>query len=175
MLFINWLAKITDHPIVQGTSPVNVIGIGSHEDCGNRVPCLDEVVVEFEPGHRRHVDIGDQAGRFGKTRGCEEIRRRWKSLDGIAQGPHEPSHGFATEPIIFNDRNQWHVRRAAPGSSLAPTMRAPLTMSSAPHRVCAKNAPDAMPVPRKLWLISGAKCLSCTPKMPSSTISGRKL
>jgi DNA-binding NarL/FixJ family response regulator len=31
----------------------------------------------------------------------------WKSPDGIAQRPHEPSHGIAKEPIIFNDRNQY--------------------------------------------------------------------
>jgi hypothetical protein len=30
MLFIDRLAKITDHPLVQGAGPVNVIGIGSH-------------------------------------------------------------------------------------------------------------------------------------------------
>ena len=70
---IHWLTKVTDDPIVQGAGPVNVIGVGSHEDCRNRVPCIDEVSVEFDAGHRRHMDVGDQAGRFGKTRGCEEI------------------------------------------------------------------------------------------------------
>ena len=85
MLFINRLAKVADDPIVQGAGPVNIIGVGSHEDCRNRVPCIDEVSVEFDSGHRRHVDVGDQAGRFGETRGCKEIGRRCKSLGGIGQ------------------------------------------------------------------------------------------
>jgi len=106
MLFINRLTKVTDDPVIKGAGPVNIIGVGSHEDCRNRVARSHEASVEFAPGHRRHVDVGDQAGRFGETRGCEEIGRRWKSLDGIAQRPHEPSHGIAKEPIIFNDRNQ---------------------------------------------------------------------
>jgi hypothetical protein len=48
----------------------------------------------------RHVNVGDQAGRFGETGGCEEIGRRWKGLDTMALGPHEPFHGLAEEPII---------------------------------------------------------------------------
>jgi hypothetical protein len=39
------------------------------------------VSVEFEFGHRGHRDAGDQAGGFGKARGCEEISSRWKTLE----------------------------------------------------------------------------------------------
>jgi hypothetical protein len=49
MLFINRLAKVADDPIVQGADPVNIIGVGSHEDCRNRAPCLDEVSVSSIP------------------------------------------------------------------------------------------------------------------------------
>ena len=59
MLFIDRLAKVTDDPLVQGADPVNIIGIGSHEDCRNLAPCIDEVSVEFDSGHRRHVYVGD--------------------------------------------------------------------------------------------------------------------
>ena len=31
------------------------------------MPYINEVSVEFDPGHRRHMDVGDQAGRFGET------------------------------------------------------------------------------------------------------------
>jgi hypothetical protein len=106
MLFIDWLTKVTDDPIVQDAGPINIIWVRSHEDCRNRPARIDEASVEFDPGHRRHIDVGDQAGCSGETRGCEEIARRWKSLDVIAQRPHEPFHGLAKEPIIFNDRNQ---------------------------------------------------------------------
>src|SRR6478736_5698093 len=85
MLFIHWLTKVTDDPVIQGAGPVNIIGVGCYEDCRYRVVRLDEVSVERDPGHRRHVDVGDQAGCFGETRGSEEIGRRCKSLGGIAQ------------------------------------------------------------------------------------------
>src|SRR6266567_7977490 len=76
MLLINRLTKVTNDPIVQGAGAVNVIGVGSHEDRRNRVTRLDEVFIELEPGHRRHMDVSDQAGGFGETRRCEEIACR---------------------------------------------------------------------------------------------------
>ena len=85
MLFINRLAKVADDPIVQGADPVDIIGVGSHKDCRNRAPCIDEVSVEFDSGHRRHVYIGDQAGRFGEKGGCEEFGCGYENLNSIAQ------------------------------------------------------------------------------------------
>jgi hypothetical protein len=49
MLFIDRLAKITDDPVIQGADPVNIIGVGSHEDCRNRAACIDEASAEFDP------------------------------------------------------------------------------------------------------------------------------
>ena len=103
---INWLAKVTNDPVFQGAGPVNVIRIGRHEDRRNRIPRLNEVSAEFDPGHGRHVDISDQAGRFKETRGCKEIDGRWESFDAISQRPYEPSHGFARGLIILDDREQ---------------------------------------------------------------------
>jgi hypothetical protein len=62
--------------------------------------------VEFKPGHGRHMDISDKAGCFGETRGYKEFGTRRESLDGVAQRPHEASHGIPEEPIIVNDRDQ---------------------------------------------------------------------
>jgi hypothetical protein len=62
--------------------------------------------VEFDPGHGRHLDVGDQAGRFGEMGRCEEISGRREGLDGVAQRLHEASHGIPEEEIIFDDRNQ---------------------------------------------------------------------
>src|SRR6266446_3044866 len=68
MLFIHWLTKITNDPIAQGLGPVNVVGVGSNKDCGNRVPCIDQMSVKFDPGHGRHMDVSDKAGRFDEMR-----------------------------------------------------------------------------------------------------------
>src|SRR5215831_10087694 len=160
MLFIDRLAKVTDNAVVQGAVLVNVIGIRGNEDCRNRISRTNEVSVELNPRHPRYVDVGDQAGRFIETRGCEEFGRRWKGLDGIAKRPHEPSHGVAKEPIIFNDRNQLLFHHDACGNSLEPAMRAPKQCRRTAWigLICVNNATGAMPVPRKLWLMPGGNC-----------------
>ena len=177
MLFINRLTEVTNDPIVQGAGPVNVIGVGSNEDRRNRVPCIDEVSVEFEPGHRRHMDVGDQAGRFDETRGCEEIGCRRESLGGIAQRPHEPSHEL-------RERTDHHQRPrpmmlSAYGSpavrSNPPCGRRP-TMRSRPHadstNLCQRMRGEAMPVARKLWLMRGGEFRELARKMPPSRCRG---
>src|SRR6266436_1667569 len=68
MLFIHWLAKITNDPIVQGACPISVIRVGSNEDGRNREPSIDEVSVQINSAHRRHMNVSDQAGRFDKMR-----------------------------------------------------------------------------------------------------------
>ena len=103
MLIIHWLRKVTDYPAVQGTGPINIIGIGSHKDCRNRMPCIDHAFVEFDSGHLRHIDVGDQASCFADTGGCEEIGRRRESLDAVAKRSQERAHRVAKGPIILND------------------------------------------------------------------------
>src|SRR5258708_3773430 len=68
MLFIHWLTKIANDAIVHGACPISGIRVGSNEDRGNRVPFFDQMSVKFGPGHGRHVDVSDQAGRFDEMR-----------------------------------------------------------------------------------------------------------
>src|SRR5215472_17640359 len=126
--------------------------------------------VEFDPSHGRHMNVGDQAGCFGEARGCEEICCRWKSLYGIAKRPHEPSHGVAKEPIIFNDRNQLLFHHDACGNSLEPAMRAPKQCRRTAWigLICVNNATGAMPVPRKLWLMDENYAVWAPKEPPSS-------
>src|SRR6266550_5813398 len=105
MLIINRFTKVTNDSILQSPGSINVIGIGSDEDRGNGVPGIDEVPVEFYPGHRRHIDVSDQHGGFVKTRGREEIGCRRKSLDAVALRSQEPYYRVAKELIILNDRH----------------------------------------------------------------------
>jgi hypothetical protein len=106
MLFIHRFAHVTSDPIVQGASPVNIIGKRCHEDCRNRLTRVDELPVEFEPSHRRHMDIGDQQA-VSTSRGTRENRlQTGKNVDGIALQSHEPAHALAKDPVIIDDRNQ---------------------------------------------------------------------
>ena len=67
-ILINRLGKVTMDPILQGAGPVDIVRIGGNEDGRNRVPRLDEMFVELDSGHRRHVDVGDQARGLGEAR-----------------------------------------------------------------------------------------------------------
>jgi hypothetical protein len=117
------------------------------------MPGFDEAPVELDTGHRRHMDISDQAGGFDETRGREEIGGRRESLDGVAQRPHEPSHGLAKELIIINDQDQWRFRHTASGSSYdAPTMS---SRAHASPTTCAKECRRGNTRRRKLWLMLG--------------------
>src|SRR5712671_5457030 len=91
-LLADRLAEITHDSIAQGVGPLAVVGAASNEDRGNGVPHIDKVSVELNAGHRRHMNVGDQACCFGETRGSEKIGCRCEILDGIAQRRHEPPH-----------------------------------------------------------------------------------
>jgi hypothetical protein len=144
MLIINRLAKVTNNSIVQRAGSISVIGIGSNEDRGNRVPGIDEVPVKFYPGHRRHIDVSDQHGGFLKTMRGEEIGRRCKSLDAVALRSQEPFYRLAKELIILNDRHQRCFGHKTPGISLEPhhTSASPISLRSHVNSAtCAKVLP----------------------------------
>jgi hypothetical protein len=103
---VNGLSKVADDPIAERAGPVGVVGVGSDEDRGNRVSGIDEVSVEVDSGHTRHLDVGDQAGGFTQAIGREEIGGRGESLDSVAQRPHEPSHRLAKQLVVLDERDQ---------------------------------------------------------------------
>ncbi len=63
MLFINRLAKVADDPIVQGADPVNIIRVGSHEDCRNRAPTALWVIIGISARNVRYWHLADIPGR----------------------------------------------------------------------------------------------------------------
>ena len=156
---INWLAKVTNGPVVQGAGPLNVIRVGSNEDRRNGVPDFDEVSVEFDSGHGRHMDVGDQASRFDETRGCEEIGRGGKSFDGEAQGPislrMDSRKNRLSSTTETNDA--FGIR---PRSSLVPAIRVLQQCRRARTVSCATECPQAMPGPPKRWLSLDANSVS---------------
>ena len=62
--------------------------------------------MELNPGHRRHLDVGDQTGRFPDAGEREEVGRRRKNGYAIAQRPYEPSHRLPKRLIVVDDRDQ---------------------------------------------------------------------
>jgi hypothetical protein len=84
MLLINRLGTVTNDSIVQSAGPDVVIGMGRHEDRRNRIPRIDEVSIELESVHRGHMDVGDQAGGFDKTAGCEIMDVRFTSTPAVS-------------------------------------------------------------------------------------------
>lgn len=147
-LFVNWLAQVAYDPVVQGASPVNIIGESGHENCRYRAVRVDEASMELEPRHDRHVDVGDQTGCFGEARGREKFGCRRKNLDSIAQRPHEPTHGLTKGPIIFNNRHQYLVHHASKAIR-RPVARAASYATTVPLRIelSERMAPVCRPCP----------------------------
>jgi len=61
MVVIHRLAEVTNDSILQSTPSDDLVRICGNEDRRNRVPCGDEMSVELNPAHSRHLDVGDQA------------------------------------------------------------------------------------------------------------------
>ena len=87
MVVIHRLAEVTNHPILQGAVPDDLIRVGGNENRRDRVARIDEVPVELDSSHSRHVDVGDQARGFSEERRCQEIGCRRERFDGVAQRP----------------------------------------------------------------------------------------
>jgi hypothetical protein len=102
------------------------------------------------------MDVSYQASRFDETRGCEKIGCRGESLDGVPQRPHEPSHGLAKEPIIFDDRHQYLFRHAASASSLVSAIPGGFQQCCRARSLpCAKERRQGNASASKRWLMLG--------------------
>src|SRR5215475_13060574 len=111
MVVIDRLAEVTNDPIVESTTPDDLVRVCGNNDRGNRVSRINEMSVELNSGHSRHLNVGDQTRGCSKERRCQEIGCRRERFDGVAQGRYERSHGFAKGLIILYDRYQrksWH-------------------------------------------------------------------
>src|SRR5262249_57720971 len=69
IVVIDRLAKVANDPIIESTPPDDLVRVCGNDDRGHRVSCIDEMSVELNSGHSRHLNVGDQ------TRGCSEESR----------------------------------------------------------------------------------------------------
>jgi hypothetical protein len=110
MLVIHRLTEVTNDPTLQNALPGDLIRISGNEDRRNRVARIYEMSVELNSSHARHLNVADQARGFSEERRCQEIGRRRKRFDGVAQRRHEFPHGFAKGLIVLDDRDQCRFR-----------------------------------------------------------------
>ncbi len=73
MFVVYRLAKTTNDSGLQGSIHYDLIGVCGHEDGGNRVPQIDETLVQLNAGHSRHLDVSDETAGFRRCTGCQEI------------------------------------------------------------------------------------------------------
>jgi hypothetical protein len=66
MIVVHRLAKVANNPVLKCPIPDDVIGVCGNEDCRDRVPGLDQMPVQLDSSHSRHVDVSDQAGGLGE-------------------------------------------------------------------------------------------------------------
>lgn len=122
MLVINGLGEIADHPILQGAVAESVVRVCGDENRRDPMPRINQVSVELDPGHSRHVNVRDQAGGLSQQRRDQEARRRRKRFDRVAQQTHEFSHGFAKGLIVLDDRDESMFRHCG-FQAVAPRAR----------------------------------------------------
>src|SRR6516162_7157675 len=107
--------------------------------------------VKLGSGHRRHLNICDQASGLVEMRRREEIGWRRERLGTVTPRPHKPSHGFAKEGIILDDRDQCWFGHAVSNNSL-PAIHATLHSVARPWansttHPAPKDCYWAMPAP----------------------------
>jgi len=66
MVVIHGLAEITDHPVLKGAVPRDLIRVSGHENRRDPMSRVKQVFVELDPRHCGHVDVSYQAGRFSE-------------------------------------------------------------------------------------------------------------
>jgi|SRR5215469_1215433 len=157
MLIIDRLAEVTNDPILESTPPDDLVRVCGNDDRGNRVSRIDEMSVELNSGHSRHVNVGDQTRGCTEERRCQEIGSRWERFDGVAQRRYELSHGFAKGLIILHDRYQrtcchrgFQLSRG-PRCRRRPNRRACMQLTNVSEGSRQSNAGDP-----KQWLMRSA-------------------
>ena len=85
MVVIHRLAEVTNDAIVKGMPPHRLIRVCGNEDRRNRVAGIPKTSVELKPSHSRHLNIADQACGCRQQWRCEEMGRRGKRFDSVAQ------------------------------------------------------------------------------------------
>ena len=84
------------------------------------------MLVKLGAGHRRHMNVCDQAIGFAEMRRREEIGCRRERFDTVAPRPHKPSQGVAKEPVILDDRDQSRFGHTVSNTSIEPAIPATL-------------------------------------------------
>jgi hypothetical protein len=132
MFVVHGLGHVTDHPILEGALPRNLVRISGDENRRDPTARSEQVSMEFDARHSRHVNVADQARGFSEERRCQEIGCRGERFDGVPQRRHELFHGFAKGLIILDDRDQCRFRHRGFNFLGAPGIPAPFLSSRLP-------------------------------------------
>ena len=143
LLIIHGFAEVTNHSTLQGAVSSRFIRISGDENGRDHVARIDEMSMELNPAHSRHLNISDQARRFGDERRFQELGGRGKRLDRVAQHGHELLHGLTKGLIILDYRYQCTFCHFD-STSLAPWYRS-LRMPRCMPVMSATGADKAMP------------------------------
>src|SRR5689334_23298718 len=65
LISVKRFAQIADDASREGTGPDIVVGIRGNKNCRNGMSGLKQPTVQLETRHRRHLDIGNEAGGVG--------------------------------------------------------------------------------------------------------------
>ncbi len=97
------LGEIALDPQCQHALADAIIRIGGDEDCRDRAPDVDQMLVKLGSRHCGHVDIRDQACCGRECGGSQEIGCGREYCSGIVQRVEEPAHRVSKRFIVIDD------------------------------------------------------------------------
>src|SRR5262245_20621340 len=103
---ITWLGEVADDTIGHCANPNALVRVCSDQNRWNDIARVDEMAVQLDSGHSRHVDVHDQARRIANVRACEEIERGRECLDREPHRGHQTLQSLARVLIIVDDGDQ---------------------------------------------------------------------
>src|SRR5262249_46098222 len=103
--FVKRLAQKTDCPSLHRSLSNSVLWKGSNENDRRAVPVSNQVFLQLDAAHTRHLRIRNDAGRFAQSGRGQEFFCRSERVCGKSQRPQQPCRRGAHRSIIVDDRD----------------------------------------------------------------------
>lgn len=111
-VLIEWFGQVANHAGVQRLRPDPLVVVRRDQNRRNRRAGSDQMPMEFEPCHPRHLHICDQAGGAVPTLGSDKALARRERRCRVAERSHKSRQSLPNRLIIIDDRNHDFLRQA---------------------------------------------------------------
>src|SRR3981081_3590508 len=103
IILFKGLAQVTKNAGRSRALANAVVRVRRDQDGWNGLSGNRQALIKLEPGHPRHLHIGDQARRAAAKARAQEFLRGGGGLDAISQRSHETLYRLAHWLIVVDD------------------------------------------------------------------------